>query len=227
MSIGKLRKFAELDTFPNVFQSPDAKKPQLHKADGGVVELAGRWNEYFKNSNPIVAELGCGRGEYTLALAETSSAVNYVGVDIKGARIWKGAKRALESGLTNVAFTRIHVDHLPVVFGPEELSDIWLTFPDPYPKKAKWKKRLTSSKFLRLYRDVLRHGGAIHLKTDSELLFQFTLETVKEEKHEVLERVDDVWAMERVPPVLQIATYYEKMHLAEGRTIKYLKFKLN
>ena len=150
MSIGKLRKFEELGTFPNVFQGLDLKTSELES-----VRLAGQWNEYFGNDRPIVAELGCGRGEYTVALAELKPEFNFVGVDIKGARIWKGAKQALERCLNNAAFVRIQVDHLSTVFAPDEISEIWLTFPDPYAKQAKWKKRLTSTRFLNLYQDLL------------------------------------------------------------------------
>lgn len=226
MSIGKLRKFADVATFPNVFQSPKARKPVLKDHRGEVVVMKGRWYEHFGNPNPIVLELACGRGEYTVALARKHPDKNFIGIDVKGARIWKGAKQALEEGLANVAFVRVQIDHLQEVFNKDEVSEIWITFPDPYIKKSKWKKRLTSSRFIDVYRHVLRHDGIIHLKTDSELLFEFTLQVVSEGGHRLLDRVEDVWALDPVPEDLAIKTYYEQMHLKEGKRIRYVRFRL-
>ena len=176
MSKGKLERFAELKTFNNVFEYPDypEDKPFF---------LKGKWSSgYFKNDNPITLELACGKGEYTIALAKKYPDRNFIGIDIKGARIWKGAKMALGEGLANVAFLRIFIDWLHNYFDKEEIDQIWITFPDPYPKKSKKNKRLTSSKFLNLYRNILKKGGQIHLKTDSDLLYQFSLEMIKAEK---------------------------------------------
>jgi tRNA (guanine-N7-)-methyltransferase len=226
MSIGKLRKFAELATFPNVFQSPRGKHLALRDHLGVPVSMKGKWAEHFRNPNPIVVELACGRGEYTVALARSIPHKNFIGIDIKGARLWKGAREALDGALQNVAFVRAQVDHLPELFAPDEVSEIWITFPDPYLNQSKSQKRLTSSRFLDTYKRVLQDGGLIHLKTDSEPLFHFTIETITDGNHILLERVDDVWGMSPVPDYLRIKTYYEQMHLHVGRTIKYLKFKL-
>jgi tRNA (guanine-N7-)-methyltransferase len=226
MSKGKLQKFAEVATFPNVFQSPKARKAELRNHLGEGVEMKGKWHAHFGNVNPIVLELACGRGEYTVALGRRNPNKNFIGVDVKGARIWKGAKQALVDGLSNVAFVRVQIDHLPEVFAPNEIDEIWITFPDPFIKKSKWRKRLTSAPFLNTYKQFLKPGGPIHLKTDSDLLFEFTLEMINEGRHHIIDRIDDVWAMSPVPEDLQTKTYYEQMHLEEGRTIKYLRFQL-
>jgi tRNA (guanine-N7-)-methyltransferase len=227
MSLGKLKKFEEMATFPNVFQSHKAKQPQLRDYLGHVVSMRGQWRTHFGNNNPVVLELACGRGEYTIALARAHPNQNFVGIDVKGARIWQGAKQALDEGLRNVAFLRLQIEHLAEAFEPGEVSEIWITFPDPYPKKSKWKKRLTSSRFLDVYRRVMISEGCIHLKTDSMGLFEFTKETLLAGHHQVVEEIEDVWSMDPVPPHLQVTTYYEKMHRAEGRRIKYIKFRLS
>jgi len=218
MSKGKLERFAELKTFRNVFEYPDypPDKPFF---------LKGKWRSgYFKNDNLITLELACGKGEYTVALAKKYPDRNFIGIDIKGARIWKGAKMTLEEGLKNVAFLRIFIDQLHNYFDKEEIDQIWITFPDPYPKKSKKNKRLTSSKFLNLYRNILKKGGQIHLKTDSELLYQFSLETIKAEKCKVEESTEDLYNSSLTNEILTIKTYFELKHLEEGKAIKYLCF---
>jgi len=218
MSKGKLERFAELKTFNNVFEYPDypPDKPFF---------LKGKWRSgYFKNDKPITLELACGKGEYTIALAKKYPDRNFIGIDIKGARIWKGAKMALGEGLANVAFLRIFIDRLHNYFDKEEIDQIWITFPDPYPKKSKKNKRLTSSKFLNLYRNILKKEGQIHLKTDSELLYQFSLEMIKTEKCKVEESTEDLYNSSPTNEILTIKTYFELKHLEEGRRIKYLCF---
>jgi len=227
VSKSKRQKFAELNTFPNVFQSPKSRVPQLRDYHGQPASLKGKWREVFGNNNPITLELACGRGEYTVALARQHPERNFIGIDLRGARLWKGARESVEGELKNAAFVRIQIEHLEQIFDRDEVDEIWITFPDPYIKKSKRRKRLTSPRFLDIYRNVLRPGGLIHLKTDSDLLHGFTMMMIDEGNHRLIERIDDVWAMPVVPEELQIKTYYENQHLSEGRTIKYLKFTLN
>jgi tRNA (guanine-N7-)-methyltransferase len=223
MGKNKLRRFAENATFEHVVQ------PSFTELMRDGLALRGRWNaELFKCEAPIVLELGCGRGEYTVGLAQLAPEKNYIGVDIKGARIWRGARTAKELGLTNVAFLRTHVDHIVRCFGPQEVSEIWLTFSDPQIGKAR--KRLTSPLFLARYKEILVPGGLIHLKTDSPLLYEYTLEQIAAHQLPIYEKSDNVYAdlVHRVPPeeqaVLNIRTYYESMWLKEGRTIHYVRF---
>ncbi|MBL8000987.1 MAG: tRNA (guanosine(46)-N7)-methyltransferase TrmB [Flavobacteriales bacterium] len=227
MGKNKLFRFAENEVFEHVVQ------PTFEELMAGNFPLKGRWNaDMFKREAPLVLELGCGRGEYTTGLAQLAPEKNYLGVDIKGARIWRGARTAQEQGLANVAFLRTHVDHLLHCFAPHEASEIWLTFSDPQVKKAKARKRLTSPLFLARYKQVLKPGGLIHLKTDSPLLYEYTLEQVEAHKLPLLEKSDDVYAdlVNRVSPaeqaVLNIRTYYERMWLTEGRKIHYVRFAI-
>lgn len=220
MGKNKLQRFAEIGEFENVleltdFQENDREKPR------------GRWKQsVFGNSNPLVLELACGKGEYTVELAHRNPGINYIGVDIKGARIWKGAKRAQEKELENVRFLRIYIDHLDEYFGKEEVDEIWITFPDPYPRKSNRSKRLSSPKFLGIFQNVLKKGGIIHFKTDSDRLFDYTLQSLEQNGCTLLDKVDNVHADRPGDPLLSIKTYYEKMHLEEGRIIKYVKFRL-
>ena len=225
MGKNKIRRFEENLTFDHVVQPTFS---ELSRAD---LALKGRWNaDLFGREAPLVLELGCGRGEYPLGLARLYPERNFIGVDIKGARIWRGAKNAREEGLNNVAFLRTHVDHIVRCFGKGEVDEIWLTFSDPQIGKAR--KRLTSPLFIDRYRQILRPGGVIHLKTDSPLLYEYTLEQIEEQKLKLLEKSGDVYAdlMDRVDPlersVLCIRTYYENMWLNEGRTIHYVRFQL-
>lgn len=225
----KLQKFAELLTFPNVYENFNPKEPQLHGLNGAPVSLKGEWcAKHFQNDNPIVAELACGRGEYTLGMGRISPNRNFIGVDIKGARIWKGAGIALEEELENVAFLRTRIEQLHLFFEPGEISEIWITFPDPFLQKSKANRRLTAPRFLNTYKKLLRKDGLIHLKTDEPNLYEFTLETLQEyEGAQILYHSDDIYSLEELPmPELEIKTYYERMHLAAQKTIKYIRFRL-
>lgn len=224
----KLQKFSELLTFPNVFENFDAKKPELTGKDGQIVDLKGKWGAaHFKNDRPITLELACGRGEYTLGLARLYPERNFIGVDIKGARIWKGANMALEEGRENVAFLRTRIEQIALFFAPEEISEIWITFPDPFLRKSKANRRLTSAFFLSQYRKILQKEGLVHLKTDEPNLYEFTLETLAADKlTRILHQDDDIYAKELPFPELELKTYYELMHLSEGKKIKYVRFKI-
>lgn len=228
MGKGKLERFAENATFAHVIQPPHAELAQERFA------LKGRWNsDFFRREAPLVLELGCGKGEYTTGLAQFRPDRNYIGVDIKGARIWRGARTALELGLKNVGFLRAHVDHLLRCFAPGEVSEIWLTFSDPQPAKSKARKRLTSPLFLARYKEVLVPGGIIHLKTDSPLLYDYTLEQVAAHGLPLLQKSEDVYGelVPGLPPaeqeVLNIRTFYERMWLGEGKKIHYVRFAIN
>lgn len=223
MGKGKLAKFAEMETFKNVFQYP------YSVIDDVPFEMKGRWREeYFKNDNPIVLELGCGKGEYAVGLAKMFPNVNFIGVDIKGARMWTGAKEALEAGIHNVAFLRTNIEIIDRFFAPGEVQEIWLTFSDPQMKNER--KRLTSTYFLERYRRFLVDGGLIHLKTDSNFLFTYTCEMVKENKLPVEISTTDLYHDENLDDatrnILGIRTYYESMWLERGLNIKYMKFHL-
>lgn len=222
-------KFAEVLSFPNVYENFDAKNPGLTGKNGASVDLHGKWRQqHFGNENPIVLELACGRGEYTLALSEHFQDQNFIGVDIKGARIWKGAKQALERGLSNAAFLRTRIEQITLFFAENEVDEIWITFPDPFLKKNKTNRRLTSSRFLDHYRKILKKGGLVHLKTDDPTLFEFTLETLWSYPHtEILYFDDDIYSRALPNPALQFKTYYEHMHLRDGKTIKYVQFRLD
>lgn len=229
MGKNKIARFAENLTFAHVVQ------PTFTQLVQEGLPQRGRWNAMlFGREAPLVLELGCGGGEYTVGLARMHPERNYLGVDIKGARLWRGARTAKEEGLTNVGFLRTHVDHLLKCFGPQEVDEIWLTFSDP--QLGKPRKRLTSPLFLARYREVLkpatagRPGGLIHLKTDSPDLYEYTLEMIAEHKLPIFEQSANVYAdlVHRVPAqeqaVLNIRTYYEQMWLEEGRTIHYVRF---
>ena len=213
MGKNKLKHLEELLVFSNTYQ--------LRK------DLKGRWNEVvFQNSNPITLELACGKGEYTLALARKFPGRNFIGIDIKGARIWRGAKTALEEKISNVAFLRTYIDHLEEYFSAGEVEEIWITFPDPYREKSKARKRLTSEKFLPRYKTILKPGGIIHLKTDDLQLYQFTLEKIAEFKCNIIFSSEDLYAGELPDEILSEKTFYEQQHLEDGRTIRYIKFTL-
>jgi len=210
----KQHKFAEMQTFSNVYQFDKTKK--------------GNWaREVFKNNNPITIETGCGKGDYCLALAKQYPDRNFIGIDVKGARLWAGAKKALAANLPNVAFLRIQIDHIAEYFDKNEVSNIWITFPDPFLKKSKSKKRLTSLKFLQLYQQVLKPGSIINFKTDSPDLYNFTLDTLNENKFNIIRTTDNLYTSGWADDYLFIKTHYEKMHLANGLTIKYVEFKIN
>lgn len=218
----KLRRFEESKSFDNYFQ------PTYPEVIAGF-PLKGKWNtDYFKNKNPICLELGCGKGEYTIALARKYPERNFVGIDIKGARTWKGCKIAIEENLQNVAFIRSWVELIEHFFAPNEVAEIWITHPDPQPRQSKAKKRLTSPQFLRRYAKILQKNAIIHLKTDDTDLFEYTLEVVQENNAEILFQTADLYAKNpEKEDVMLTQTFYEKQFLAEGKTIKYLRFKPN
>ncbi|NLI72255.1 MAG: tRNA (guanosine(46)-N7)-methyltransferase TrmB [Bacteroidales bacterium] len=219
MGKNKLAKFAELKTFPHVFQVPSKVF-----FEGKKFEMKGKWNElFFKNNNPIVLELGCGKGEYTVELAKQFPDKNYIGVDIKGARLWTGAKASLQQELKNTAFIRTNIEMIHHFFGENEVSEIWLTFPDPQMKKTT--KRLTATNFINSYLNFLSADGVIHLKTDSNFMFTYTREMVRLNQFPVEELIEDIYSKENLNPILSIKTYYEKQWLERGITIKYIRFK--
>ena len=220
-SKNKLQRFAENETFGNLFQY------SYEEAKEGV-PLKGKWaSEFFQNDHPIVLELGCGKGEYTVGLAQQNPDRNYIGLDIKGARIWRGLKTANEGNLKNVAFVRTRINLIEYYFGPDEVSEIWITFPDPHPRETKERKRLTSPQFLERYRKLVRKDGIVHLKTDNIIVFDYTLEVIREEGLELLFSSEDVYGEGLDNEVTRIQTFYEKKWLEHGTKIKYLKFRLN
>ncbi len=219
MGKNKLKKFADMDTMACVFQYPFGVLEQ------GACPMRGKWNElYFKNDNPIVLELGCGKGEYAVGLAQRFPGKNYIGVDIKGARMWTGAKLATELQLPNVAFLRTSIELIDRLFAPDEVSELWITFPDPQMKKVN--KRLTSTRFLANYRHILRDGGIVHLKTDSPFLYAYTHALVEQNRLPVDADTDDLYASGLCNDILDIKTHYEMQWLQRGLTIKYIRFGL-
>ena len=216
-SKNKLERFAENETFGNLFQySFDRLKEE-------GFPLKGKWRqEFFKNDNPIVLELGCGKGEYTVGLARENKDVKYIGVDIKGARMWVGLCSARNEGLTNVAFIRTRIEMIDHFFDKDEVDEIWVTFPDPQPSKPR--KRLTSPNFLERYRKFLKEDGVVNLKTDSDLMYEFTVETAQEAKYPIYYNYDNLYNNDDDLEVKKIRTYYEQMWLDKGLTIKYIRF---
>lgn len=221
MSKGKLAKFADMETYENVFQYPFSVVSDV------PFDMRGHWNEqYFKNSNPIVLELGCGKGEYTVGLAKRYPHLNFIGVDIKGARMWTGATQALREGLKNVAFLRTNIEIIDRFFAPGEVQEIWLTFSDPQMKNPR--KRLSSTYFMERYRRFLTDNGIIHLKTDSNFLFTYTCYMVERNQLPVELKTSDLYKEQdqAYAEAASIQTYYESMWLARGLNIKYIKFHL-
>jgi tRNA (guanine-N7-)-methyltransferase len=220
VSKGKLKKFAEVEGFTNVLQ-PDFK--EAFRID---YELKGNWNAvFFKNSNKITLELGCGKGEYSLGLARLFPERNFIGVDIKGARIWKGAKEALQGNLSNVAFIRTRIELIASFFSKDEVEEIWFTFPDPQLKKPL--KRLTSSRFLNTYRQFLLKDGWINLKTDNTLLFEYTKALAEHNGYQIEIASSDIYGSGIADEILSIKTFYEKGWLADGLKSHYIRFRLN
>jgi len=216
----KLKRFAESKTFHNFLQ------PTLDEVQNGYF-LKDKWTQdFFKNSNPIVLELGCGKGEYTTGLAQKYPSMNFIGIDRKGARMWRGAKTAIEENLSNVGFLRTQLEFLKSCFAKEEVNEIWITFPDPHLKLKKVNKRLTSPFFLDMYKEIMQPDGIIHLKTDNESLYKFTLNTIAENKHELLFETNDLYGLGTELEVAEIRTFYERKFLDQGVKIKYVKFKL-
>jgi tRNA (guanine-N7-)-methyltransferase len=213
----KLQKFEDMSGYPHVFQYPFSVLQEKG------FEMKGRWNEiFFRNNHPIVLELGCGKGEYTVGLGKLFPEKNFIGVDIKGARIWSGAKQALEDRMANVAFLRTHIELINHFFAPGEVSEIWITFPDP--QMAKVNKRMTSTRFMKLYREILNDKGLIHLKTDSNFMFTYTCEMIKANHFPVLVETNDLYHSDLADEILSIQTYYEQQWLDRGLNIKYIRF---
>lgn len=208
----KLVRFEAIKKFENVLQYPE--------------HMAGNWNKVFKNDNPITLELACGKGEYTVGLARLHPDRNFLGVDVKGNRIYIGAKKSIEEGLTNAAFLRTQIDRIDTYFRKDEVDEIWLTFPDPQLRTSKARKRLTHPKFLRLYQKFLRNNGIIHLKTDSPVLFAFTKQVIELFDLPLLHEYDNLYAADQLSEELQIKTHYEGLDIAQSNRIHYLQFSL-
>tara|TARA_B100001093_G_scaffold518238_1_gene602415 strand:- start:2248 stop:2913 length:666 start_codon:yes stop_codon:yes gene_type:complete len=219
-SKNKLRRFKENETFLNLIQ------PTREELVSDI-SLKGNWKDEFKNDNPIVLELGCGKGEYTLALAKEFPNINVIGIDIKGARLWQGAKTAIETGLENVRFLRTQIELLPQVFDTSEISEIWITFPDPQIKFKRQKHRLVNLKFLNMYKALLKEDGLIHLKTDSEFLHGYTLGLLQGLEKEIVYSNHDIYRLEGSPQIVtSVQTFYEKQYLESFKPITYLQFRL-
>lgn len=209
----KLIRFEELKTFPNVLQYPKGMK--------------GNWHLFFKNQNPIILELACGKGEYAVGLGRIYSHKNFIGIDIKGNRIWRGAKTALQEGLHNVAFLRTQIDKVTEYFDTNEVSEIWITFPDPQLRLSKIKKRLTHPRFLRLYQQFLRSEGLIHVKTDSPDLYNFTKTVINLYGLDLLVDYEDIYSQPNIAHELKIKTHYEALDIAKSNRVHYLQFRIN
>ena len=224
----KLRKFAEVLSFPNVYECYNFEQPQLIAAGMVPVQLRGQWNtEHFKQDRPVTLELACGGGEYTVGLARQYPERHFIGVDIKGNRLWKGAKQAIEEGLDNAAFLRTRIEIIAEFFAPGEVDEIWITFADPFPRPSKENRRLTSAFFLQQYRKILKPGGLVHVKHDDPDFYQFTLDTVAADpKCELLYHNNDIYSGPLETPELAMKTLYEEMHLAKGKRIKYVRYRL-
>jgi tRNA (guanine-N7-)-methyltransferase len=222
----KLKRFAEVASFPNVFEIDPTEPTFLSNQEGTSYDLRGEWaSRHFQNDHPILLELACGKGDYTIALAKDHPGQNYIGVDIKGARIWKGARLALETSMKNVAFLRTRIEFIDRFFAPGEVSEIWITFPDPF--EGKITRRLTSPPFLDRYRRILKPGGIVHLKTDSDLLYEFTHEVIANDPAcQILYTHPNIYSAPLDFPELEHKTYYEMKHLGAGRTIKYIRFTI-
>jgi tRNA (guanine-N7-)-methyltransferase len=223
MAKNKIKKFKEVDSFNNCFFL------SFEESKENGLPLKGKWHkEFFKNENPIVLELGCGKGEYTIGLAKRSPDKNFIGIDIKGNRIWTGAKTAVDEKMSNVAFVRTRIDFIEACFGANEVSEIWITFPDPQPQKTRVRKRLTNMMFINRYKNIMVKGGIINLKTDSEPFYNFSREVINENKLIELDATNDLYADTTIrdEALTNIKTYYEKLFSDKGFKICYLKYKL-
>lgn len=221
-SKNKLKRFKENETFENVFQ------PTREEVVTKKFALKGKWNsDFFKNNHPIIVELGCGKGEYSIGLAERNPNENYIGIDVKGARFWRGAKTAIQTGMKNVAFVRTQIELIDDIFAENEVSEIWITFPDPQIKYKRTKHRMTNSEFLKLYKKILKFEGIVNLKTDSEFMHGYTLGLLHGEGHEVLYSNHNVYKNEGSPKeVTEIQTFYENQYLEINKAITYIRFKI-
>ena len=212
MAQKKLIRFKEIKTFSNVLEYPE--------------NMGGKWKDFFKNENPVILELACGKGEYTVGLAELYPGKNFIGVDIKGNRLWAGAKIALNKNITNAAFLRTQIDKIDQYFKNGEVDEIWITFPDPYLRTSKARKRLTHPKFLRLYKRFLKPNGLIHLKTDSPDLYKFTKTVIDLYDLKIIADLNDLYKNETISEELKIKTHYESLDIAKSHTVFYLCFAL-
>ena len=220
-SKNKLKRFKENETFKNVIQPTreEVLNNFSHK---------GKWHSFFKNNNPIVLELGCGKGEYTIALAQKYSEKNFIGIDIKGARFWRGAKTAIEENIENVAFIRSQIELVNHLFAENEVDEIWITFPDPQIKYKRTKHRMTNAEFLKKYHNILKENGVVNLKTDSEFMHGYTLGLLHGEGHEIVNANHDVYKNEGSPKeVTATQTFYENQYLEVGKAITFIQFRLN
>jgi tRNA (guanine-N7-)-methyltransferase len=213
MGLNKLERFAEIKTFSNVFEYPENMK--------------GTWNDVFNNHHPIILELACGKGEYAVGLGRLYANKNFIGIDLKGNRIWKGAKTALDEKLLNVAFIRSQIEQVDEYFNKNEIDEIWITFPDPQLRESKAKKRLTHPRFLRIYQNILKHQGLIHLKTDSPDLYEFTKKVINLFELELLQDSDNIYNSTLLSEDLKIKTHYESLDIAQSKKVHYLQFKIN
>ncbi|MGE0561418.1 MAG: tRNA (guanosine(46)-N7)-methyltransferase TrmB [Flavobacteriales bacterium] len=221
----KISRWKEMESFPNVIE------PKFYDVFEKDHPYKGNWRqEVFKNSNPIVLELGCGRGEYSVGLGQHYPDKNFIGLDIKGARIWKGAKQALDQNLRNIFFIRTHIDLITSFFAPNEVDEIWITFPDPQPQKTRARKRLTAPMFIDRYKKLLKPNGIIHLKTDNEGFFRYTLEEIERNNFNLIEHTFNLYNEDlknldsKTQDILSIKTYYENLFSQKGHKIHYLKF---
>jgi tRNA (guanine-N7-)-methyltransferase len=213
----KLQKFEAMNHYPHVFQHPFSVLQEKE------FEMKGKWNElFFGNNNPIVIELGCGKGEYTVGLAKLYPDKNFIGVDIKGARMWSGATRSFEEKMPNVAFLRTHIELIDRFFASGEVSEIWITFPDP--QMAKVNKRMTSTRFMQLYSRILKENGIIHLKTDSPFMYTYTCAMIQSNRLPVIVNTGDLYNSSLVDNILSIQTFYEQQWISRGMSIKYIRF---
>lgn len=212
MAQKKLKRFAAIKTFSNTLEYPK--------------DMKGKWKSFFNNNNPVILELACGRGEYTVGLARMFPSKNFIGIDVKGNRMYIGAKKALEENISNAAFLRTQIEMLPDYFEKEEVSEIWITFPDPQLRTSRAKKRLTHPRFLRLYQQVLKKNGSIHLKTDSPALFNFTRKVIDRYELPLFDSSEDIYANPAVEEYLKIKTHYESLDIAQSKKIFYLQFTL-
>ncbi|MBT6013634.1 MAG: tRNA (guanosine(46)-N7)-methyltransferase TrmB [Flavobacteriales bacterium] len=220
MAKNKLKKFSYMEKLPHVIQ------PETYEMKEDI-PLKGKWiGGFFKNDNPIVLELGCGKGEYSVELAERYPNKNYIGVDIKGNRMWVGAQDSFEKKLNNIAFLRIRIENIIKCFAENEVSEIWITFPDPQIKRKRQSKRLTHPDFLKRYRTFLSEDTVINLKTDSQFLYGYTLGIIEGEGHELLDCTNDLYNVNQTRENLEIKTHYEKIYLEKGTQITYIKFRL-
>ena len=226
MGRNKLFKFEALRQLEFVYENKDHENPQLTDSKNNVVDLKGKWcTEHFRNENPLVLELACGRGEYSLGLAQLHPNKNFIGLDIKGARLFQGSEKAIALNLKNVAFLRTRIEQIGLFFELNEIDEIWITFPDPFLRESKSNRRLTSLPFLERFYPLLKSGGSINLKTDSEELFNFTLETLQQQNLFKLNSANEnIYAAKSTDESLLIQTYYERMHLAADKTIKFVSF---